>query len=48
MGSYNRRRIFADEKEFNGRNERPLNKVYVVMVRREILRLECPNSSPKV
>jgi hypothetical protein len=27
--SYNRRRIFADEKEFNGRNERPLNKVYV-------------------
>ena len=40
--------IFADEKEFNGRNERPLNKVYIFMVRREILQLECPDSSPKV
>ena len=46
--SYNRRRIFAHEKEFNGRNERPLNKkVYIFMVRREILQLACPHSSLK-
>ena len=39
---------FSQMKRNNGRNERPLNKVYVFMARREILQLEYPDSSPSL